>query len=43
MINRRGQPLDELREHLRGRVSVLVGHSGVGKSTMVNALVPGVL
>ena len=34
-------PLDALREHLRGRVSVLVGHSGVGKSTLVNALVPG--
>lgn len=33
--------LDELRERLAGRVSVLVGHSGVGKSTLVNALVPG--
>lgn len=32
--------LDEVRAHLRGRVSVLVGHSGVGKSTLVNALVP---
>jgi ribosome biogenesis GTPase len=40
VINRE-QPLDELRTHLHGRVSVLVGHSGVGKSTMVNALVPG--
>ncbi len=33
--------LDQLAEHLRDRVSVLVGHSGVGKSTLVNGLVPG--
>jgi ribosome biogenesis GTPase len=32
--------LDRLRHELSGRVSVLVGHSGVGKSTLVNALVP---
>ena len=32
--------LEALRDALRGRVSVLVGHSGVGKSTLVNALVP---
>lgn len=32
--------LDEVRALLRGRMSVLVGHSGVGKSTLVNALVP---
>ncbi|NYF97424.1 ribosome small subunit-dependent GTPase A [Janibacter cremeus] len=32
--------LAHLRERLAGRVSVLVGHSGVGKSTLVNALVP---
>ncbi|WP_298992611.1 ribosome small subunit-dependent GTPase A [uncultured Pseudokineococcus sp.] len=32
--------LAELRERLRGRTTVLVGHSGVGKSTLVNALVP---
>ena len=31
--------LGELRELLAGRISVLVGHSGVGKSTLVNALV----
>jgi ribosome biogenesis GTPase len=40
-----GKPLTEaqlapLRERLRGRISVLVGHSGVGKSTLINALVP---
>ena len=34
------EPLAELRSRLAGRVSVLVGHSGVGKSTLVNALVP---
>lgn len=32
--------LAELRRRLAGRMSVLVGHSGVGKSTLVNALVP---
>ena len=32
--------LTELRDRLRGRTSVLVGHSGVGKSTLVNALIP---
>lgn len=31
---------DELRARLAGQVSVLVGHSGVGKSTLVNRLVP---
>ena len=32
--------VEELRAVLHGRVSVLLGHSGVGKSTLVNALVP---
>ena len=31
-------PLAQLRAYLDGKVSVMLGHSGVGKSTMVNAL-----
>jgi ribosome biogenesis GTPase len=40
LVTRRDRPLDELRDRLRGQISVLVGHSGVGKSTLINALVP---
>lgn len=35
--------LEEVRESLHGKMSVLIGHSGVGKSTLVNALVPQAL
>ena len=41
VVTRRGDDLSELRERLTDRTSVLIGHSGVGKSTLVNALVPG--
>jgi ribosome biogenesis GTPase len=33
-------PLGEIRSALEGHTTVAVGHSGVGKSTLVNALVP---
>jgi ribosome biogenesis GTPase len=35
-----GQGLDALREALHDKLSVLVGHSGVGKSSLLNALDP---
>ncbi len=40
VVTHRGGDLSELRERLGGRTSVLIGSSGVGKSTLVNALVP---
>jgi ribosome biogenesis GTPase / thiamine phosphate phosphatase len=40
VVTHKGGDLSELRERLDGRTSVLLGHSGVGKSTLVNALVP---
>ena len=40
LVTHKGGDLGELRAALRGRTSVMVGHSGVGKSTLVNALVP---
>ncbi len=41
VVAERGGDLGGVRQVLRDQVSVLVGHSGVGKSTLVNALVPG--
>ena len=36
----RDTPLDELRTVLDGQTTCMIGHSGVGKSTLVNRLVP---
>ena len=36
--SRTGEGLDALRELLRGKLSAFVGHSGVGKSSLLNAL-----
>ena len=36
-----GAGLGDLRGLLAGKISALVGHSGVGKSALLNALVPG--
>lgn len=37
-----GQGVDELRRHLSGRASVFAGHSGVGKTTLLKQLCPGI-
>ena len=41
VVTRQDGDLTSLRRALAGKTSVLVGHSGVGKSTLVNALIPG--
>jgi len=35
-----GKGIAEVKELIRGKVSLVVGHSGVGKSTLVNAIDP---
>ena len=35
-----GEGLEDFRQLLRGKVSLLSGHSGVGKSTLVNTIAP---
>ena len=37
-----GSGIDELRHLMAGKITLLSGNSGVGKSTLINKLVPGV-
>lgn len=37
-----GQGLEDFRAMLHGKVTLFSGNSGVGKSTLINALIPGV-
>ncbi|MCF2603599.1 ribosome small subunit-dependent GTPase A [Parabacteroides distasonis] len=39
---KKGEGIDALRADLKNRITLLSGHSGVGKSTLINQLVPGV-
>lgn len=36
-----GEGVDLLKDTIRGKISVLVGNSGVGKSSLVNVIIPG--
>lgn len=37
---RTGQGIDDLRQILQGKITLLAGNSGVGKSSLINALIP---
>jgi ribosome biogenesis GTPase len=39
---REGIGVDEIRRELAGKVTLFSGHSGVGKSTLINALLPDI-
>ncbi|GAM65094.1 ribosome small subunit-stimulated GTPase engC [Vibrio ishigakensis] len=36
-----GEGIDALQQELQGKINIFVGQSGVGKSSLVNALMPG--
>ncbi len=38
---RTGQGVDQLRQEMDGKIVCLSGNSGVGKSTIINAIIPG--
>lgn len=37
-----GEGIDELKEKIKNKVTLFSGHSGVGKSTLINSLIPGI-
>ncbi|MGN5955445.1 ribosome small subunit-dependent GTPase A [Sphingobacterium lactis] len=37
----KGEHIEELRQLLKDKTTLVSGHSGVGKSTLINAIVPG--
>jgi ribosome biogenesis GTPase len=37
-----GEGINQFKEELKEKVTLLSGHSGVGKSTLINAILPGV-
>jgi len=39
---RNGDGIEAVRQALEGRITLFSGHSGVGKSTLINALLPGI-
>ncbi|MED4602575.1 ribosome small subunit-dependent GTPase A [Paenibacillus validus] len=39
--SKEGVGVEEVRKRLSGRISVFAGQSGVGKSTLLNAMIPG--
>lgn len=41
MDNSTGNGIDEIKEYIRGKLSALIGNSGVGKSSLMNHLFPG--
>ena len=37
---KKGEGIDIIKEELKGRITLFSGHSGVGKSTLINAILP---
>lgn len=37
---KKGEGIDTVKEELKGRITLFAGHSGVGKSTLINTILP---